>query len=137
MVKDIEDGTKTNMDPVIRKISEKMEEEGNPMINLAGLFIKEPLSLEFLLMITDEEIMTMEQISSDIVYSGHIKSLLEKLNGFGVIDINNNIVRITERGKRIVLKLRREMDRIGREKDMSNLCNLKTDCAYKLENYDL
>lgn len=88
----------------MKKIVEQMAEEGRPMVNLAELFIKEPLSLEVLLLLDDNSPMTIEQISE---MTGNVKitDLLDKLKGFKTIDIKDSLVNITDRGQCIVVKL--------------------------------
>lgn len=89
----------------MKKIVEQMAEEGKPMRDLAELFIKEPLSLEVLLMLEGEGPMTIEQIYNEITGNVNITYLLDKLKGFNTINIKDNIVSITDRGQCIVVKL--------------------------------
>lgn len=92
------------LDINMKKIVEQMAEEGRPMVNLAELFIKEPLSLEVLLMLEDESPMTIEQIS-EMAGNAKITDILDELKGFKTIDIKDNLVNITDRGQCIVIKL--------------------------------
>lgn len=127
------------MDSIMEEIVEKMEKEGTPMIKLAALFIKEPLSLQALLMIEDNSPVTIDQISND--FAGDISNnvemtdLLDKLKGFGVIVVNDNIVNIANRGKCIVAKLRIKMN--NPPGDGGNLCDMKHGCVYDIENCKL
>lgn len=73
---------------------------------LAELFIKEPSSLEVLLMLSDEGPKTIKQISGDVIYDTKITGLLDKLRQSNVIDIKEDLVDITSYGKCIVKKLR-------------------------------
>jgi predicted methyltransferase len=120
------------VDNVMKEIADKMAEEGRPMINLAALFIKEPLSLETLLMLEDKGPMTIDQVSNyaaeDVVGSVNIIDLLNKLKGFDVINVKDNTVSITDRGQCIVVKLRMKMNNLG--DDVDKLCNIKHDCIY-------
>ena len=74
---------------------------------LAELFIKEPSSLEILLMLSDEGPKTIEQI--EIIYDTKMTDLLDKLKLLQVIDIKNGLVNITSFGRYIVRKLRKEV----------------------------
>lgn len=98
------------MDDIMKVIVEKMEENGMPVIKLAELFIKEPLSLEGLLMFDDKGPMTIDQACKEftggIMEDVNVTRLLDKLKGFGVINIKDGIVSITDRGYSIVEKLR-------------------------------
>lgn len=97
------------MDDVMTEIVKKMEAEGTPTIKLAALFIKEPLSLEGLLMLDDMSPMTIDQVykefTGDIREDINVTHILDKLKGFGMINIKDNIVSITDRGHSIVNKL--------------------------------
>jgi len=97
---------------IMKKIVEDMEEEGNPMIDLSELFIKEPLSLEILLLLENKSHMTIKQISNWLVSDSgatdnvNITDLLNRLEGFKTIVIKDNLVNIAYRGQCIVTKLR-------------------------------
>lgn len=85
----------------------KMEEIDSMLIEgLAELLIKEPSSLEVMLMLTDEGPMTTEEISNEIIYDTKITDLLNKLKRFKIVGFINNIVYITSYGQYIVKKLR-------------------------------
>lgn len=122
----------------IGEISEKMEEEGRPMINLSRLFIEKELSLEVLLMLEDVGSATIDQISNIIggEYSNeYISVILDELKGFDVIDVKNNTVNLTDRGQCIMMKLRMKMNSLG--KDPAKLCNIKHDCIYNFGDCEL
>lgn len=122
----------------IREISEKMEEEGRPMINLTRLFIEKELSLELLLMLEDIGSATIDQIPNILggVYSNeYIKDVLDELKGFDVINVKNNIVNLTDRGQCIVMKLRMKLNNLG--DDPAKLCNIKHDCIYNVGDCQL
>jgi len=115
----------------IREIAEKMEEEGRPMINLSRLFIEKELSLEVLLMLEDVGSATTYQISNvmgDEYDNDDIKNILDELKEFDVIDVENSIVNLTDRGICIVVKLIKETNNFGEDND--KLCNVKHDCIY-------
>ena len=73
---------------------------------LAELLIKEPSSLEVMLMLTDEGPMTINEISNEIMYDTTITDLLNKLKRFKVVGFINNLVYITSYGQCIVKKMR-------------------------------
>ena len=73
------------------------------MEDLAGLFIKEPSSLEVLLMLTDEGPKTIKDMSEE---DTKITDLLDKLRRINVIDIKDDLIYITSYGKCLVKKLR-------------------------------
>lgn len=100
---------------IMEKIVEKMTEEGMPMINLAELFIKEPLSLEILLMLEDMGPITIEHISDEITNKAKITILLDRLKEFRTIDIKDSLVNITERGQYIVIKLIMKMTMLKKD----------------------
>lgn len=84
-----------------------MEEIDSRLIEgLAELVIKEPSSLEVMLMLTDEGPMTIEEISNEIIYDTIITDLLNKLKRFKVVGFINNLVYITSYGQYIVKKIR-------------------------------
>jgi hypothetical protein len=124
------------MDNVMKEIVKKMEAEGTPTIKLAELFINEPLSLEGLLMLDDMSPMTIDQVykefTGDIREDVNVTRVLDKLKGFGMISIKDNIVSITDRGHSIVDKLRTKMNSV--QEDGSNLCDMKHGCIYDVEN---
>jgi predicted transcriptional regulator len=124
------------MDDVMKEIVEKMEAEGTPTIKLAALFIKEPLSLEGLLMLDDMSPMTIDQVykefTCDIREDVNATRILDKLKGFGMINIKDNIVSITDRGHSIANKLRTKMNSV--QEGGSNLCDMKHGCIYNVEN---
>ena len=131
----MEDVMEKIMEKMVGKIIEKMADEGRSMINLAELFIKEPSSLEFLLMIADEGNMTIEQISNEITGNLEIKEMLDKLKGFKVVDIKDDIVNITDRGQYIIMKLRAKMNNLC--EDGGRLCDMNHFCVYDIANYEL
>ena len=98
-----------DMKETMKKIVEEMADEGRPMINLAELFIKEPLSLEILMMLEGNSLMTIEHISDNIVGNARTTDVLNKLKEFKMIDFKDNFVCITNRGLIIVTKLRMKM----------------------------
>jgi hypothetical protein len=116
----------------IREMAEKMEEEGRPMINLSRLFISEPLSLEALLMLEGEGPMTTDQVfkefTGDTRDDVNVTHILDMLKGFDMIVVKDNVVGVTDRGKCIVMKLRKETNNFGEDND--KLCNVKHDCIY-------
>ena len=133
--------TENKMDNKMKEIAEKMAEEGMPMANLKWLFIHEPLSLEGLLMIEDKGPMIIDQVYKEftgaIQIDINVTRLLDKLKTFGVIDIKDDIVNITDRGHCIVMKLRKKMNNLDKDIDAS-LCNIKHDCVYNVDNcYEL
>ena len=79
------------------------------MEDLAELFIKEPSSLEFLLMLTDEGPKTIKQLSDEVIDT-KMTDLLNKLRQVNAIDIKDDIVDITSYGKCLVKKLRKYKD---------------------------
>jgi hypothetical protein len=126
----------SKMDDIMTEIVKKMEAEGTPTIKLAELFINEPLSLEGLLMLDDMSPMTIDQVykefTGDIREDVNVTRILDKLNGFGMISIKDNIVSITDRGHSIVDKLRTKMNSV--QEDGSNLCDMKHGCIYNVED---
>ena len=92
------------------KKDHKMKEVDSRLIEgLAELLIKEPSSLEVMLMLTDEGPMTNEEISNEIVYDTKITDLLNKLKRFKIVGFINNLVYITSYGQYIVKKLRNKV----------------------------
>lgn len=84
-----------------------MEEIESKLIEgLAELIVKEPSSLEVMLMLTDEGPMTIEEISNKIIYDTKITDLLNKLKRFKVVGFINNCVYITSYGQHLVRKMR-------------------------------
>lgn len=84
-----------------------MEEINSRLIEgLAELLVKEPSSLEVMLMLTDKGPMTIDEISNEIICGTTISDLLNKLKRFKVVGFINNLVYITSNGQRIVKKLR-------------------------------
>jgi predicted transcriptional regulator len=84
-----------------------MEEIGSRLIEgLAELLVKEPSSLEVMLMLTDEGPMTIEEISNEIIYETTISDLLNKLKRFKVVGFINNLVYITSYGQYLVKNMR-------------------------------
>lgn len=85
----------------------KMEEIDSRLIEgLAELLVKEPSSLEVMLMLTDEGPMTIDEISNEIMCNTKITDLLNKLKRFKVAGFINNLVYITSYGQYLVKKLR-------------------------------
>jgi len=76
---------------------------------IAEILIKEPSSLEVLLMLSDEGSKTVGQISNDITCDTDVTDLLDRLKKLLLIDINNDVVNITYYGKFVVRKLREAM----------------------------
>lgn len=93
------------MKEILEKLVEKMKEEGKPMRDLAEFFINEPLSLEILLMLAYHNSMKTDNISNELMDNVKITDILDKLKGFETVDIDDNIVSITDRGRVIVSKL--------------------------------
>jgi predicted transcriptional regulator len=87
-------------DPRLKDIDSRLIE------GLAELLIKEPSSLEVMLMLTDKGPMTIEEISNEIIYGTMITDLLNKLKRVKVIGFINNLVYITSYGQYIIKKLR-------------------------------
>lgn len=84
----------------------KMEEIDSRLIEgLAELMVKEPSSLEVMIMLTDEGPMTIEEISNEIIYDTKITDLLNKLKRFKVVGFINSLVYITSYGQYVVKKL--------------------------------
>lgn len=73
---------------------------------LTELMVKEPSSLEIMIMLTDKGPMTIEEISNEIICDTAIPGLLNKLKKFKVIGFINNLVYITSYGQYIIKKLR-------------------------------
>lgn len=80
--------------------------------SLAELFVKEPSSLEILLMLKDEGPKTVGQVSKDILYDTNVTDLLDKLKTFGMIDIKDNLIDITIRGRLLMSKMRKRLEEI-------------------------
>lgn len=93
----------TDTDKETHKIDSKF------ISGLAELFIKEPSSLELILMLADEGPKTIEKISREIIYDTKITGLLDKLDEFKVISIENGWVNITDDGYWLVKKLREKI----------------------------
>lgn len=84
-----------------------MEDIDSKLIEgLAELLIKEPSSLEVMLMLTDEGPMTIEEISNKIIYDTKVTDLLNKLKIFKVVGFINNCVYVTSYGQYLVRKMR-------------------------------
>ena len=84
-----------------------MEEINSRLIEgLAELLVKEPSSLEVMLMLTDEGPKTIEEISNEIIYDTTVTDLLNKLKRFKVVGFINNLIYITSYGQYIVKKMR-------------------------------
>ncbi len=84
-----------------------MEEINSRLIEgLAELMVKEPSSLEVMLMLTDEGPMTIEEISNEIIHDTIIRDLLNKLKRFKVVGFINNLIYITSYGQCLVKKMR-------------------------------
>lgn len=84
-----------------------MEEIDSRLIEgLAELLVKEPSSLEVMLMFTDKGPMTIEEVSNEIMCNTNITDLLNKLKRFKVVGFINNLVYITSYGQYVVKKLR-------------------------------
>lgn len=84
-----------------------MEEiDSKPIEGLAELIVKEPLSLEVMLMLTDKGPMTIEEIYNEIIYDTKITDLLNKLKRFKVVGFINNLIYITSYGQYLVKKMR-------------------------------
>jgi predicted transcriptional regulator len=73
---------------------------------LSELLIKEPSSLEVMLLLTDEGPKTIDEISNEIIHGTIITDLLNKLKRFKVVGFINNLVYITSYGQYIIRKLR-------------------------------
>jgi len=82
---------------------------------LAELFIKEPSSLEILLMLSDEGPKTIEQISREIIYDTKTTDLLDKLKQFQMVDIKNGLVDIIDHGRYLVANLIAKMRKNKKE----------------------
>ena len=78
--------------------------------DLAEILIKEPSSLETLLILTDEGPKTVEQICKEIIYDTKTSDLLDKLKMLNVIDIKDNVVSITDCGQDIISKIRKKVE---------------------------
>lgn len=91
------------IDPRLKDIDPRLIE------GLAELLIKEPSSLEVMLMLTDKGPMTIEEISNEIIYDTTVTDLLNKLKRFKVVGFINNLVYITSYGQYIVKKLRNKV----------------------------
>lgn len=87
-------------DPRIKNIDPRLIE------GLAELLIKEPSSLEVMLLLTDKGPKTIEEISNEIIYDTMVTDLLNKLKRVKVVGFINNLVYITSYGQYIVKKLR-------------------------------
>lgn len=84
-----------------------MEEINSRLIEgLAELLVKEPSSLEVMLMLTDEGPKTIGEISNEIIYDTTVTDLLNKLKRFKVVGFINNLIYITSYGQYIVKKMR-------------------------------
>ncbi len=84
-----------------------MEEIDSKLVEgLSELLVKEPSSLEVMLMLTDEGPMTIEEISNEIIYDIKVTDLLNKLKRFKVVGFINNLVYVTSYGQSIVKKMR-------------------------------
>lgn len=103
LIKKLQGATQTDADRETHKIDSKF------ISGLAELFIKEPPSLELLLMLADEGPKTVEKISREIIYDTKITGLLDKLDEFKVINIENGWVNITDDGYWLVKKLREKV----------------------------
>jgi hypothetical protein len=136
---EMDDEMRNKMRNKISEISEKMAEEGKPLIELAGLFIKKPLSLEGLLMLEDKGPITIDQVYKEFTgYVGediNVTCMLDELKGFGIIAIKDNIVSVTDRGKCIVMKLRIEMNNFG--EGVVKSCDIKQDCILDVDSRKL
>ena len=87
-----------------------MEEIDSRLIEgLAELIVKEPSSLEVMLMLTDEGPMTIDEISNEIIYDTIMTDLLNKLKRFKVVGFINNLVYITSYGQCLVKKMRNDV----------------------------
>ena len=87
-----------------------MEEMDSRLIEgLAELMVKEPSSLEAMLMLTDEGPMTIDEISNEIICDTTVTDLLNKLKRFKVVGFINNLVYITSYGQYLVKKLRNKV----------------------------
>jgi predicted transcriptional regulator len=87
-----------------------MEEIDSRLIEgLSELMVKEPSSLEVMLMLTDKGPMTIEEISNEIIYDTKITDLLNKLKRFKVVGFINNLVYITSYGQYLVKKMRSQL----------------------------
>lgn len=96
----------------------KMEEIDSRLIEgLAELFVKEPSSLDILLMLTDKGPMTIEEISDEIIFGTTISDLLNKLKRFKVVGFINNLVYITSYGQYTIKKLRNDTKEKEGEKE--------------------
>lgn len=78
---------------------------------IAEIFIKEPSSLEMLLMLTDEGSKTVEQIS-EIINDKATVNLLDKLRQVDLIYIKDNLINITSHGQNIITKLRKKNEQL-------------------------
>lgn len=92
-----------------KDIEEIKTKENMSIKGLAELFIEEPPSLEILLMLSGEGPKTVEQIFGDVVddviHETKIRGLLDRLKKFYTIDIENNLVNITNYGQLLVTKM--------------------------------
>lgn len=87
-------------DPRLKYIDPRLIE------GLAELLIKDPSSLEVMLILTDEGPKTIEEISNEIIYDTVVTDLLNKLKRVKVVGFINDLVYITSYGQYIVKKLR-------------------------------
>ncbi len=78
---------------------------------IAEIFIKEPSSLEMLLMLADEGSKTVEQIS-EIIDDKATVNLLEELRQVDLIYIKDNLINITSLGQNIITKLRKKNEQL-------------------------
>lgn len=105
-----------------------MDMNSKSIEGLSELFIKEPFSLEVVLMITDEGPKTIKDISGirngyDMTDMKDMKDILDKLRKFSMVDIKDDIVDITDYGKGIIEKLRRHTNEVKNMEDISNKGN--------------
>lgn len=85
---------------------------------IAEIFIKEPSSLEMLLIFSDEGSKTVGQISDIINDSA---DLLDKLKQLDLIYIKDNVINITGLGQNIITKLRKKNEQLDFNGSVSNI----------------
>jgi len=76
-------------------------------------------------MTTDQ---VFKEFTGDTRDDVNVTHILDMLKGFDMIVVKDNVVGVTDRGKCIVMKLRKETNNFGEDND--KLCNVKHDCIY-------
>ncbi len=72
---------------------------------LAELFIKEPLSLEIIVLLSMKDLATTNQISKEIMtYNTKVTPLLDSLKKLHIISIDGDLVELTWYGKKLIKK---------------------------------